>query len=121
MEYHVEQIVLPLEQALPCGLIVNELVSNALKHGFPGTHTGKIFVECTRTEGSELILCVRDEGVGLPADFDLSGASTLGVQLVSGLTGQLSGRLEVEGGQGTGAALRVVFPVPKDTLFEGEA
>lgn len=121
MEYRVAQIVLSLEQALPCGLIVNELVLNALKHAFPGTHTGKIIVEFTRAEGSKLVLSVRDEGVGLPADFDLSGTSTLGVQLVSGLTGQLSGRLEVEGGHGTGAALRVVFPVPKDTLFEGES
>ena len=82
---------------------------------------GSIFVEFNQAGGRKLVLCVRDEGVGLPSDFDPAGSSTLGIQLVSGLAAQLGGLLEVEVRQETGAALRVVFPIPEDTLFEGES
>jgi PAS domain S-box-containing protein len=119
LEYHVAQIGLPLEQAVPCGLIVSELVSNALKHGFPGKHTGRIVVGLDPTGEQTLILSVRDEGVGLTSNFDSASTSTLGMQLVSGLAGQLGGQLEEDASWGPGAAFRVVFPVPKDTLIGG--
>ncbi len=121
LEYDVAPIGLPLEQAVPCGLIVSELVSNALKHGFPGNRTGRILVGLSSTEELKLILSVCDDGVGLPSDFNPDSASTLGLQLVSGLADQLSGQLEVVAHQEAGSAFRVVFPVPEDISIKGES
>ena len=66
------------------------------------------------------MLRVRDEGVGLPLDFILAATSTLGMQLVSGLAGQLGGQLEVGALDVSGASFSVTFPVPKDSVLEGE-
>lgn len=118
LEYAVEPIGLPLEQAVPCGLIVSELVSNALKHGFPGKRTGRILVEFDLSEEKNLVLSVRDNGTGLPTDFDPTETVTLGMQLVSRLSRQLGGALEIHAAGKTGAAFRVVFPAPEDIRIE---
>ncbi|MDR3570360.1 MAG: PAS domain S-box protein [Syntrophobacteraceae bacterium] len=117
--YRIAAIGLPLEQAVPCGLIINELVSNALKHGFPGSRKGSVRVtlECKGEES--LVLEVSDEGVGLPADFDPVSGSTMGIQIVTGLAAQLGGRLEVDG-SGPGASFRVFFPVPRGLSIRGK-
>jgi PAS domain S-box-containing protein len=99
---------LGINQAIPFGLLVNELVSNALKHAFPQGRTGQVRVELQPVEGGpEWRLRVADNGVGLPADFDLNHLTSLGLRLVSGLTGQIDGRLEI--GTGPGAVFEVVF------------
>ena len=119
MDIQVRRISLPLESAVPCGLIVNELVSNALKHGFPAGRTGTIGVKLEKSGEQQLVLSVRDDGVGLAPGLDPAGMSSLGLQLVSILANQLGGRLEVEPSCGAGAAFRVMFPVPENTLIEG--
>jgi two-component sensor histidine kinase len=97
-----------MDQALPCGLLVNELVSNCLKHGFPGERTGEIRVELHPVDGGpQLRLRVSDTGVGLPADFETKRGKSLGLQLVSNLAIQIDGRLEV--GPGPGAVFGVTF------------
>ena len=72
VENRVARIGLPLEQSVPCGLIINELVSNALKHGFPDNRTGRVTVELGPAEGQRHLLCVRDDGIGLPHGMDIA-------------------------------------------------
>lgn len=110
VERRVAPVSLPLEQAVPCGLIVNELVTNALKYGYPAEKAGRVLVEAV-LEAGRIVLSVSDNGVGLPPDFDPAAASTLGLQLVMNLAGQLGGRLAWERGAEGGALFRVSFPV----------
>jgi PAS domain S-box-containing protein len=103
-----------LDLATPCGLLVNELVSNCLKHGFPGGRTGEVRVALApvvaapeAVDSHQWALSVRDNGVGLSADFETRRTTSLGLQLVSDLTLQLGGTLQV--GPGPGAAFTVLF------------
>jgi two-component sensor histidine kinase len=121
IQFHVELATIPVEmdQALPCGLIVNELISNALKHGFPGSRTGEVRIELHRVEGGAAVcLRVTDNGVGLPADFNLNQLQSLGLQLVSDLVTQLNGTLAI--GPGPGAVFSVTF-TPSHTEAKGSA
>ena len=111
MEKRIAAVSLPLEQAVPCGLIINELVTNALKYGFPDEKTGRVLVEVVLNDG-QLTLVVSDNGVGLPQGFEPAASGSLGLQLVTNLVGQLGGRLEWEQGAGGGALFRVRFPAP---------
>jgi two-component sensor histidine kinase/PAS domain-containing protein len=107
---------LPPEQSLPCGLIINELVTNAMKHAFPDDRTGQVTVTLDPAPDNQLVLNVTDDGVGLPLDINLAATPTLGLQLVFGLASQLGGRLTITPPEGRGAAFQVTFPVPEDTL-----
>jgi PAS domain S-box-containing protein len=99
---------LGVELAVPCGLIINELVSNALKHAFPGGRKGEIRVELHRHSSDTYRLQVKDDGIGLPSEASYREARTLGWQLVDALTRQLGGSIEVKGGEGT--EVTVTFP-----------
>jgi len=92
---------LEIDQAIPCGLIVNELVSNSLKHAFPDDRGGEITVRCHAEEDGLITLTVSDNGVGLPPDLDVGTTDTLGVQLVTMLVKQLKGHIEFERDKGT--------------------
>jgi CheY-like chemotaxis protein/anti-sigma regulatory factor (Ser/Thr protein kinase) len=95
----VEEIVTDLQNILPCGLIVNELISNALKYAFP---TGEGVVTLSlRRDGRLLVLSVRDNGVGLPEKFDIHDTRSLGMKLVTSLTSQMNGTIKVNRSQGT--------------------
>jgi PAS domain S-box-containing protein len=100
LEVDTDRISLPVDRAIPCGLILNELVSNALKHAFQGRDGGRVRVELRR-DNSDVTLAVCDDGVGLAPDFDVHRAPTLGLQLVTALVEQLRGRLEIERRAGT--------------------
>jgi two-component sensor histidine kinase len=100
-------LVLGVDQAIPAGLILNELVSNALKHAFPEGRGGSIRIE-GRSCGGRIHLAVADDGVGVPENFETRQAKSLGLQIVNILTRQLKGTFEVERGNGT--AFRVSFP-----------
>jgi PAS domain S-box-containing protein len=96
-----DDVTLPLSVAIPCGLLVNELISNALKHAFPNGRSGKIVVAVEATQdverhGERVALTVGDNGVGIPDDLDLAQTETLGLQLVSLLTDQLHGTLAIQ-------------------------
>jgi two-component sensor histidine kinase len=82
-------------------LIVNELVSNALKYAFAGRPQGKITLEVKSDETGQYHLRVRDDGVGLPKDFDFHNAKSLGLRLVGMLASQLRGTLEYRNGSGS--------------------
>jgi len=99
-------LFLDIDTAVPCGLIVNEVLSNALKHAFPGGR-GTIFVRLERRD-DRCVMTIRDDGVGLPPQFDLQSIDTLGLQLVRGLVQQIDGCLEVRSVIGT--EFRIDFP-----------
>jgi two-component sensor histidine kinase len=102
----VEQLLVPLDTAIPCGLIVNELVSNALKHAFPEERKGMIKIYFSSDENDGYILEVTDDGVGIPAEMQFGGNTSLGMQLVSLLAEQLGARLESSRERGTSFVLR---------------
>jgi len=92
----LEDIFLSIDAALPCGLIINELVSNSLKHAFPGRESGAVFLSLRRI-GDKIELRYRDDGPGLPPDLDLSQSKTLGLKLVYNLAVlQLHGKMEIQ-------------------------
>ncbi|MGC9347988.1 MAG: histidine kinase dimerization/phosphoacceptor domain -containing protein [Anaerolineae bacterium] len=98
--FQMESVPLSIERAVPCGLIVNELVSNALKYAFPDGRPGKVEVGLSRANG-HVRLSVRDDGVGLPEDLDIDKLESLGLQLVHMLTGQLGGEIQIDTRPGT--------------------
>jgi PAS domain S-box-containing protein len=120
VDIRVAPLGLPLEQSLPCGLIINELVSNALKHAFPGGRDGKVTVSLEPDAHGQLVLRVADNGVGPPPAKDLLATPSLGLRLVSGLASQLGGRLTTEQPEGGGAAFQIVFPAPPESLAQGQ-
>ena len=90
-----------IDTAIPCGLILNELVSNALKYAFP-EGKGMITITMTDTEAGHYELVIKDNGIGMPASFELDQSGTLGVQLVKGLVEeQLEGEWELQRHPGT--------------------
>jgi hypothetical protein len=103
----VDDLTLDIDTAIPCGLILNELVSNAFKHAFPVGQSGAINVEL-RGQGNRLTdLIVSDTGVGMPEDADLTQMKTLGLQLVMSLSRQLNGSIEICRDGGTKVHLAV--------------
>ncbi|WP_196511437.1 PAS domain S-box protein [Nostoc sp. NZL] len=101
LKIQVDNASLDIETAIPCGLIINELVSNALKYAFVGNRRGEIEVKFYQESESTLTLIIRDNGIGLPENFDTKKAKTLGITLVQGLVKQLSGKLEIDSQRGT--------------------
>ncbi len=105
----VENIFFSIDRAIPISLILNELLSNALKYAFPDGKAGEIRIGIHR-EGDNYIFMVADNGVGLPEGIDLVKSETLGLQLVDTLVKQIQGTLEVERTGGT--VFRIRFPAP---------
>ena len=102
MNTEVGDIHLPVDQAVPCGLIINELVSNALKYAFPDDRKGSIQVSLKLLDTDRIKLVVRDDGIGLPKGIDMDSVETLGLYLVSIITrDQLNGTIELEIKKGT--------------------
>ncbi|WP_260839395.1 PAS domain S-box protein [Methylomonas koyamae] len=101
----IEDVYLNVDTAIPCGLIINELLSNALKHAFPGDRRGEIDIDFTRGQG-ELVLVIADNGIGLPAQLDITRSASLGLQLVNTLINQLMGQMTVERSHGSAFTLR---------------
>lgn len=104
-----DDAALSMDQAIPCGLIVNELVSNALEHAFPGDRGGRVRVALTRSDGRARLV-VEDDGVGAPRPAAIETSKTLGLKLVRGLVQQLGGDLTVA----SPAGLRFIITFPCD-------
>lgn len=103
---NMETVFLNLDQSIPCGLIVNELVSNALKYAFRGKKKGKLKITLNEKEGV-VTLIIADDGVGLPKDFNYDKTDSLGIQLVYALTEQLDAKMDVANKKG--ASFSIVF------------
>jgi two-component sensor histidine kinase len=89
-----------METAVPCGLIISELVSNSLKYAFPDGMMGEIFVSL-RSKQDNYELIVSDNGIGLPNEFDINNTKTLGLMLVNSLTEQIDGKITINRENGT--------------------
>jgi PAS domain S-box-containing protein len=104
------EIYVDITKAIPCGLILNELISNALKHAFPGGRKGNLQIIISETKNTKIDIVVRDNGVGLPDNIDISEPQTLGLELVNGLvSNQLNGQIEIRRNRGT--EMRLKFPL----------
>jgi PAS domain S-box-containing protein len=104
----LEEIELDINRAIPCGLIFNELLTNAIQHAFPGKKKGEIIIRLQREDKDQISFEVRDSGVGLPDNFDLDMPKTLGLMLVKSLTAQINGHLVIDRTNGTG--FKIIFP-----------
>jgi PAS domain S-box-containing protein len=109
VKLEVEEILLGVDKAIPCGLILNELITNALKHAFPESRHGIVTVELRRDAPGHVALSVADDGVGMPANFSFEHSTSLGLSLVYTLVDQLEGTLDIE--KGTGTKFLVRFPL----------
>ncbi len=105
LQIQADEVMLDTNQAIPCGLILTELLSNCLKHAFPADRGGEIQIELGLDAAQRVTLIVRDTGIGFPADQDFRHTETLGLQLVYTLTEQLGGTLELERNDGTAFTL----------------
>ena len=101
LQIAVDNILLDIDTAIPCGLIINELVTNSLKYAFPPGLEGEIRIGLHRESNGQLALNVSDNGTGLSPDFDFQKTESLGLQLVNTLTDQLQGQIEIERQGGT--------------------
>jgi two-component sensor histidine kinase len=104
----LQSIELSLDKALPCGLILNELLTNAFKYAFPDRRKGEIQIVLYRSNPRSVHLKVQDDGVGIPEHIDWDSSHSLGLKLINILTHQLDGMIELE--RRTGTCFHLVFP-----------
>jgi two-component sensor histidine kinase len=109
----VERIMLPVDSAVPCGLIVNELVTNCFKYAFKAGEPGEIRIGMKRLNETELQLSVSDNGIGFPKEVDFRNTESLGMQLVTTLSEQLEGTVVMKNGCGT--TFEISFPENNQT------
>jgi len=110
LKINIQKVELGVDTAVPCGLIINELISNSLKHGFPEKDSGEIKIDFGYDENNKLILKISDNGKGIPKDFDVENSDSLGLRLVNNLTTQLNGKVDYYNNNGT--IVKLVFPNP---------
>jgi len=110
MKIEVGDVDIDLDQAVPCGLILNELVSNTFKYAFPEGRQGELNISIADCNGDGYRLAVADNGVGFPEDIDFENTESMGLQLVNIFTDQLEGTLELVRDNGT--EFRIQFPGP---------
>jgi PAS domain S-box-containing protein len=103
-----DPVALGVDRAIPCGIIVNELVTNALKYAFPDGRKGTVEVELRSTPGGVITLAIRDDGVGIPHDIEFHKADSLGLTLVHMLADQVQGELTIPR-RSTGAEFVLTF------------
>ncbi|MGL5832497.1 MAG: AAA family ATPase [Waterburya sp.] len=103
----LEPVELNIESANPCGLIVNELISNAIEHGFGDRRSGNIWLELKYNSANQVVLTIQDDGVGFKPGLDLYNSDSLGLELVCTLVEQLEGEIKLDQTQGT--KIKIVF------------
>ncbi|OUL36219.1 hypothetical protein BV372_08410 [Nostoc sp. T09] len=104
-----EHILLGLDTAIPCGLIIHELVSNSLKYAFPLGRNGEIGIAIRKILENRILLTIRDNGIGLPANFNFTDTASLGWQLVDALASQLIGDINIH--SDIGVEFQISFPI----------
>jgi len=108
LQIDADDIKMDIDTAIPCGLIINELVTNSLKYAFPNSNNEDIVkVELKRLQQNKLKLVISDNGVGLPENLDMENVETLGLKMVTILVNQLKGTLEVHRISGT--EFKIIF------------
>ena len=112
LKMDVEDVEVDINNAVPLGLIINEMVTNSLKYAFPDDREGTISISFYK-EKDEYLLEVRDDGIGIPEEFEVEKNDSLGMMLINSLTSQISGQLEMERSPGT--TFRIKFKDPEFT------
>jgi two-component sensor histidine kinase len=107
LKQNIEKTSFSIDVAIPCGLIVNELLSNSLKHAFPENREGEISVTLVTNDKDEIELTVGDNGVGMPEGLNFRHTDSLGMNLINGLVTQLQGKIELHTEKGT--EFRITF------------
>ena len=103
----IDAISLNIESANPCGLIINELISNSLKHAFVGRTSGHIWVNFYQNEARQIVLNIKDNGIGCLEELDFYTSGSLGLKLVETLVEQLEGKIKIE--QNNGISTIITF------------
>jgi two-component system, sensor histidine kinase PdtaS len=112
----IEKISLNLSHALPLALILNEAITNSIKYGFPGKKDGAITISLRREDADRILLTIRDNGLGMPVNFNLQESQTMGMKLMEGLSEDIYGELKITNIQGTSISLS--FPYDPSALTE---
>jgi PAS domain S-box-containing protein len=107
LELDINDVLLNIDIAIPCGMLINELITNSLKYAFPGNRKGKISINLSG-EANELVLVVKDNGIGLPPRVALENTGTLGLQLVNMLAGQINAAISINRQDGT--EFKIIIP-----------
>lgn len=107
LDINVDPLTLGIDTVMPLGILINELVTNSLKHAFPEKGPGKIGISLKNDNGHGLVLTVSDNGIGFPADLDHMDTQSMGMQLVVTLVEQLDGTMELNRSNGT--EFRIIF------------
>ena len=110
LDIDIEEMSLDMDLSVPCGLILNELLSNALKYAFPDGRRGTVRIRMHRQGPAELLLTVADDGVGFPPGVDYRNPATLGLRIVNILVSQIRGTLTMPGS--AGSTFAISFPAP---------
>lgn len=108
-DIRVDSVFLDINTAIPCGLIINELMTNIFKHAFPDKKKGKIYIRFQALSDNQLELLIGDNGVGLGDEIDFNHSETLGLRIVHLLIDQIQGSIEVIRNKGT--VFKIIFPV----------
>jgi|GEM_PF-5771140 len=114
LDVRIQDIFLDINTAIPCALIVNELVTNALKHAFQGDTPGKINISMSPVRGDRIKMLVHDNGVGFPENIDFTQTKSFGMQLVMTLVEQIEGSISLNRHRGT--AFEIEFPRREESL-----
>lgn len=101
LEYELDEVPLNIDTAIPCGLVINELISNALKYAFKERDKGKLTVVLKKLDDGKLKLVIADDGVGFPDHIDYRETDSLGLQLVVTLVGQIKGEIDLDNSNGS--------------------
>ncbi len=109
LKLQLDKLFLNLDISIPCGLIINEIISNSLKYAFPENKSGIIFLNLTE-KNKTVCLKIGDNGVGIPKHIDIKNTATLGLQLVDTLVEQINGTLTLN--RTTGTKFKLEFKIP---------
>ncbi len=112
----IASTTLSVETAVPLGLIINELVSNAYKHAFPDGRSGRITIQLVQIEDHEMNLIVQDDGIGFPKDIDFRRSPSLGLTIIMTLVDQLRGQIELD--RQNGARFELIIPLDSGLLSD---
>lgn len=107
----IDKILLNISTAIPCGLIMNELISNCFKHAFTNREKGKITVSVKADNDDSFTLTVSDDGVGFPENKGIESPKTLGLKIITGLTRQIDGTLDFHSSKESGTTFKMKFEI----------
>ncbi|MBV1766759.1 MAG: sensor histidine kinase, partial [Methanobacterium sp.] len=115
LKLELDEIFLNIETAIPCGLIINELVTNSLKHAFSPEDKGEITLKLFKDD-EKIVLIVKDNGIGLPPGIEMNNTETFGLQLVYFLNKRINGDIKLDTTQGT--SFKICF---EELNYEGRS